>query len=78
MSRSYRKPVAKLKNNTFFKKYYNRKVRLIRKNNQDMASGNSYKKYNCSYDICDFNTGLLDKTTIQKWYGDKDYQIKRK
>ena len=78
MSRSYRKPVCKLKNNTFFKKYYNRKIRLIRKDKQDMAGGNYYKKYNCCYDICDFNTGVLDKETIQKWYGDADYKIKRK
>lgn len=77
MSRSYRKPVAKLKNNTFFKKYYNRKVRLIRKK-QDMASGNSYKKYNCSYDICDFNTGVLPEEYIQKWYPNNRHKIERK
>ena len=78
MSRSYRKPVCKLKNNSFFKSYYNRKLRRLRKTNQSIASGNSYKKYNCCYDICDFNTGVLDEKTIQKWYGDKDYQIKMK
>lgn len=77
MSRSYRKPVAKLKNNTFFKKYYNRKVRLIRKK-QDMASGNSYKKYNCCYDICDFNTGVLPEEYIQKWYPNNRHKIERK
>ena len=77
MSRSYRKPVAKLKNNTFFKKYYNRKVRLIRKK-QDISSGNSYKKYNCCYDICDFNTGILDEKTIQKWYPNNRHKIERK
>ena len=77
MSRSYRKPVAKLKNNTFFKKYYNRKVRLIRKS-QDMASGNSYKKYNCCYDICDFNTGVLPEEYIQKWYPNNRHKIERK
>lgn len=78
MSRSYRKPVCKLKNNSFFKSYYNRKLRRLRKTNQSIASGNSYKKYNCSYDICDFNTGVLPEEYIQKWYPNNRHKIERK
>ena len=35
MSRSYRKPVAKLKNNTFFKKYYNRAEYILKTNKEE-------------------------------------------
>lgn len=55
MSRSKKKPVIKLKNNSFFKKHFNRKLR--RKNIS--LHGADYKKYNCTWDICDFNTGIL-------------------
>lgn len=75
MSRSYRKPVCKLDNDTKLKKIYNRK---IRRKQIEVYSKNYYKKLNCPYDICDFNTGILDKKTIKDWYGDKEYKIRRK
>ena len=75
MSRSYRKPVCKLNNDTEFKKIYNRK---IRRKNIILHDGNYYKKLNCCYDICDFNTGVLDPKTIQNWYKDREYKIRRK
>lgn len=75
MSRSFRKPVCKLKNDSYFKKHFNRK---IRRQNTPIKSGNDYKKHNLSWDICDFNTGVLSKDEIKAFYGDKDYKVKRK
>lgn len=75
MSRSYRKPVAKLQNDTEFKKIYNRK---IRRKNITLHTKSDYKKLNCKWDICDFNTGELPEKTIQDWYGGREYKIRRK
>lgn len=51
MSKSYKKhPFYKYKNKGM-KQIANRK---IRRNNNDIPSGKSYKKYFCSYDICDY------------------------
>lgn len=74
MSRSYRKPVRKLNQVTWLKKEYNRKNR--RKPIE--SGGNYYKKLNPQYEICDMNTGVLDKETIEKWYGGREYKIRRK
>lgn len=51
MSRSYRKnPICKQKNYSFNKKLANRRVRY----SEDVPNGKAYKKYYCSYDICDW------------------------
>ena len=75
MSRSYRKPVCKLDNITYFKKAFNRR---LRRQQIPIGSGNNYKKHNLSYDICDFNTGILSDEYIKHIYGEKAYQVKRK
>ena len=75
MSRSYRKPVAKLQNDTKFKKIYNRK---IRRKHITLHTKSDYKKLNCKWDICDFNTGELPEKTIRDWYGGREYKIRRK
>ena len=75
MSRSYRKPVCKLDNDTEFKKIYNRK---IRRKHITLHTRGEYRKLNCNWDICDFTTGVLDDKTIQDWYGGREYKIRRK
>lgn len=75
MSRSCKKPVCKLNNNVYFKKYFNRK---IRRKKIFLHSNNYHKKLNCRYYICDFNTGELNKTTIEKLFGENEYKIRRK
>ena len=65
MSRSRRKPVAKLDNDRFFKKHYNRK---LRRKNITLHSRSDFKKLNCKWNICDFNAGVLSKEYVEKWY----------
>lgn len=54
MSRSYKKnPYVtdhKVKTSKEKKKFANKKVR----NHEDVPNGGAFKKYFCSYDICDF------------------------
>lgn len=51
MSRSYKKhPVVTQTNCKWAKKDANNKVRNV----QDLGNGNQYKKYYCSWDICDY------------------------
>lgn len=75
MSRSYRKPVCKLDNDTEFKKIFNRK---IRRKQITLHSKGDFKKINCTWDICDFNAGEVKEDFIEEWYKDKEYKIRRK
>lgn len=50
MSRSYRKVGGWKDQNTFMKKCANRRVR----HKKDIPNGKAYRKYTCSYDICDW------------------------
>ena len=50
MSRSYKKPYRKDKNDTFAKKQASKKVRK-----SDISDGSLYKKVYQSWDICDHN-----------------------
>ena len=55
MSRSFKKPYVTdyHRAKAFFK---NRASRIIRRTSvyEDVADGNSYRRYSCSYDICDY------------------------
>lgn len=73
MSRSYKKPVIKLTNNKFYKNQFNRNIRRSETTHQGM----SYKKANCTWDICDFNTGELTKEELEK-YGEEKYKVTMK
>ena len=55
MSRSYKRtPRCGDKKDKFFKRYYNKKLRKLP---FECALGNStFKKYNCQWDICDYET----------------------
>lgn len=75
MSRSYRKPVCKLENDGGFKKIYNRK---IRRNKIILHTKGEFRKLNCSWDICDFNTGELSSEEVKEQYGGREYKIRRK
>ncbi|MFW5793998.1 MAG: hypothetical protein ACOCV1_00810 [Bacillota bacterium] len=73
MSKSYKKNflVVKDKNNKFFKKEANKKVRKT----NIYLKGCDYKKLYCSWSICDYNSYLsLDDyvETIQKAYRKKN------
>lgn len=73
MSRSHKKPVVKQKNNQFYKKWFNKKLRR----NKSSFQGMNYKKANCTWDICDFNTGELAKNEINE-YGKDKYKVTMK
>lgn len=55
MSRSFKKPYITdySKSRAFFKRYANKKIRNLSVDD-DIADGNSYRRYFCSYDICDW------------------------
>lgn len=72
MSRSHKKPVIKHRNNKFYKKQFNRNIR--RSETTYQGKGMSYKKANCTWNICDFNTGELSKEKLEK-YGKEKYKI---
>lgn len=74
MNRSYRKPIYKLENDGYFKKLYNKKLRL----KKDLYNNMFFKKCFCSWDICDLRTRPLTKEEIEDWYKDKTYKILRK
>lgn len=73
MSRSHKKAVVKLRNSKFYKQHFNKSLRRSKRTYQGM----SYKKVNCTWDICDFNTGELTKDEIEK-YGDEKYKLTMK
>lgn len=55
MSRSYKKTPCSSDNSHFMKKKAARSFRSGKKScNWECKSGGAYKKYFCSYDICDF------------------------
>lgn len=67
MSRSRKKPVIKLKNSKFYKKWFNKKIRR----NKISYKGMDYKKVNSTWDICDLNMGELSKEELEKLGQDK-------
>lgn len=73
MSRSHKKPVIKQNNNVFYKKLFNKKLRR----KDALHQGMSFKKVNCTWDICDFNTGELTKEELEK-YGEEKYKATMK
>ena len=60
MSRSYKKHLGFVDRDPWSKNYANRRLRRLKPSIFDtdqvepVVSGSSYKKYSCSYDICDF------------------------
>lgn len=55
MSRSFKAPwtTHQHRAKSFFKRLANRKIRNLSVDD-GIADGKSYRKYHCSYDICDF------------------------
>ena len=53
MSRSYKRYPGYSDSNPFMKNYANRRIRRLPVD-VDIADGCSYRKLNCSYDICDW------------------------
>jgi hypothetical protein len=55
MSRSYKKPWTTdySKAKSFFKGFANRRIRRMPVD-EGISNGKSYKRYYCSYDICDY------------------------
>jgi hypothetical protein len=62
MSRSYRKVYGHCDRNPFMKNLANRRVRRVDVNTT-VPNGRAYKKFSCSYDICDFRS--IDYTKKQ-------------
>lgn len=59
MSKTYKTYVIKENNNVYTKKKFNKRLR--RTNNKSISflgdiipNGSAYKKFNCSWDICDY------------------------
>lgn len=62
MSRSRKKtPMWKQRNDKDFKRYSNKMIR-----HADIASGSSFKRVMCSYDICDWSFRPVDDDDKKK------------
>ena len=73
MSRSFKKVVVyKLKNDSFFKKLYNKKIRKA----EVSGKGNLYRKLGETWDICDFRTNPVSKKELLKQENSYRYVIK--
>lgn len=70
MSRSYKKPVIKLKNNKFYKKQFNKNLRR----SKEAYQGMNFKKVNNTWDICDYNGGELTQIEMDS-FGEEKYRI---
>lgn len=75
MSRSYKKNVGWVDRNPFMKNYANRRLRR-KSAEEEIPNGRAYKKYQCSWDICDFASiyygGYKEYKyweTGRRWYG---------
>ena len=70
MSRSWKNVYGDSDRNPFMKNQANRRVRKISVNDS-IPDGCSYKKYFCSYDICDFKsfdyTERQFRDTFRRW-----------
>ena len=72
MSRSYKKtPCASDNNDKFFKRKFNKKLRQKLKNPEEEIHHNQFKKYNNSWDICEwkypYSWEEYWKFTIECW-----------
>lgn len=77
MSRSFKKVPSICDRNPYAKNQANRKVRRIRKDL--LANGNMYKKFYCSYSICDFRFLFFSKDELLKsWWCDKHWKYESK
>lgn len=77
MSRSFKKVPGIVDRNTFAKNQANRKVRHIE--TDLLANGKMYKKFYCSYNICDWiKLSLTQKgrTYLEEWKNKWDYERK--
>ena len=79
MSRSYKHiPYSGEKKDKFFKNYANRKIRRLPIDELSLSK-KSYRKYFCSYDICDYKevgTSFQNywESLVKSWYlWKKDY-----
>lgn len=63
MSRSYKKTPLFCDRNPRMKKYANRRFRRY---NGEVQNGKWYKKYTCSYNICDYKFGCWSKKEVLK------------
>ncbi len=81
MSRSRKKTIGYCDRNPFMKTYHNRCVRrsnkiAMHKNHEEhhyLPDGRSYRKANCSYDICDYkwlwySDSLGFRRYLGRWY----------
>lgn len=66
MSRSYKFPMFKLKNDTFLKRLSNKIVRKC----PVLVSGRSYKKAFNSWEICDYRSYPVIRRT--RWYTEEE------
>lgn len=78
MSRSYKKTPGWCDRNPWQKNYANRRLRRVSVDHE-IPSGGSYRKYSCSWDICDYkyllytNTKVLDHLEVAYW--NKRYEL---
>lgn len=80
MSRSYKKyPLIKCETSCKFgKRQANKCIRNL-PINEDIPNGRAYKKYYCSWNICDYKCVEFKEWVIQKWYAnqkDKLYGVR--
>lgn len=65
MSRSYKKvAIFKIPNDSEFKSIFNRKLRRTK---EYIGNGGRYKKFNSSYDICDFKCPYFNKQDLDRY-----------
>ena len=78
MSRSYKKtPRSGEKKDKFFKKYANHRLRQRPIDDPDLKHG-TYKKYSCSWNICDYETVGVSfeeywRSVVRRWNQWKSY-----
>ena len=71
VSRSYKEPWATdyHRSKSYYKRLANRKIRKI-PIDEDISNGRSFRKYYCSYDICDYKFRYNPHPVVYSWGGE--------